>query len=205
MLEKLAADERNEVLIISGRDHHCLEDWFGGLGISLVAAHGMWVKHKGQDWEPTATLTNQWKETIQPVLDVHADRTPGSFVEEKDYSLAWHYRRCEPELANVRVNELIDALQDLTKNLNIGLLNGNKVIEIKDTTINKGFAASIWLTAQQWDFIFCIGDDWTDEDMFAVLPADAYSVKVGVGVSQAHFRVESVQDVHDLLKHMGDT
>jgi trehalose 6-phosphate synthase/phosphatase len=199
ILRKLTDDERNHVIIISGRDRHSLEAWFKDLPVNLVAAHGMWTRDQGGDWEQTETLSNDWKETIRPILDVHTARTPGSFVEEKDYSLAWHYRRCEPELAAVRVSELKDALGDLTSNLNIGLLNGNKVIEIKDTTVNKGRAAGMWLQRNHWDFIFAAGDDWTDEDMFAILPETAFSIKVGVGMSQARYRVESVEDIRAIL------
>ncbi|MDT8390488.1 MAG: bifunctional alpha,alpha-trehalose-phosphate synthase (UDP-forming)/trehalose-phosphatase [Lentisphaeria bacterium] len=202
ILEELAADKRNEVLLISGRDRYCLEDWFGKLDVNLVAAHGMWIRPVGEDWSVTETLTSAWKETIRPVLEVHTARTPGSLIEEKDYSLAWHYRRCEPDMAAVRVSELTDALQDMTKNLNIGLLKGNKVIEIKDTTINKGRAASIWLTRGSWEFIFVAGDDWTDEDMFAIVPPEAFSVKVGTGVSQANYRVDSVKEVHRILRKL---
>ena len=200
ILKKLTADKKNEVLLISGRDRYCLEEWFGKLDLNLVAAHGMWIRPAGEDWSVTETLTNTWKETIRPVLEVHAARTPGSLIEEKDYSLAWHYRRCEPDMAAVRVSELIDALEDMTNNLNIGILKGNKVVEIKDTTINKGRAASIWLTRETWDFIFVAGDDWTDEDMFAIVPPGAFSVKVGTGVSEANYRVDSVKDVHRILE-----
>lgn len=202
ILKTMADDERNHVVIISGRDRHSLEAWFKDLPVNLVAAHGMWTRETGGDWVQTETLSNEWKQTIRPILEIHTARTPGSFVEEKDYSLAWHYRRCEPELAAVRVSELKDALADLTSNLNIGLLNGNKVIEIKDTTVNKGRAAGLWLQhgTEEWDFIFAAGDDWTDEDMFAILPQNAWSVKVGIGMSQARFRVESVEDIRAILK-----
>lgn len=199
MLRTLAEDPRNHVLIISGRDRHCLTEWFGDLPVSLTAAHGMWTRHQGAAWEQVENLNNEWKETIRPMLDVHTARTPGSFLEEKDYSLAWHYRRCELELAAVRVSELKDALSDLTQNLNIGLLTGNKVIEIKDTTVNKGRAASLWLHADAWDFIFAAGDDWTDEDMFAILPDNAWSIKVGSGISEAHYRTDSTKSLRTLL------
>lgn len=198
ILKRLCKNKKNTVVIISGRDRSILEEWFGKLRLNLVAAHGMWIRESGGSWQQIEMLSNSWKETIRPILEIHTSRTPGSFIEEKEYSLAWHYRRCEPELAAVRVNELKDALDDLTRNLNIGMLNGNKVIEIKDITINKGRAASVWLNRVQWDFIFAAGDDWTDEDLFAILPPEAWSVKVGRGISEAKYRVES----HRILRRI---
>ncbi len=204
LLEKFIADDKNTLVIISGRDRDTLQEWFGSLPINLIAGHGMWIRETKGEWKRLELLSNEWKETIRPILEMHTARTPGSFIEEKSYSLAWHYRRCEPELAAVRVNELKDALEDMTSNLNIGLLLGNKVIEIKDTTVNKSRAASIWLNAEEWDFIFAAGDDWTDEDMFNVLPEDAWSVKVGSGISEARFRVDSPDDIRTILKALAE-
>lgn len=199
MLKKLSASEKNTVVILSGREKNTLEEWFGHLPIDLIAGHGMWIRKANHEWEQLEILKADWKETLRPLLEMHTARTPGSFIEEKSYSLAWHYRRCEPELAAVRVNELKDALEDLTGNMNIGLLDGNKVIEIKDMTVNKSRAASIWLNAEDWKFIFSAGDDWSDEDMFSVLPEDAWSVKVGTGISEARYQVDTVEDIRNIL------
>jgi trehalose 6-phosphate synthase/phosphatase len=131
---------------------------------------------------------------------MYVDRTPGSFIEEKDFSLVWHYRNCNAELADVRLKELKDILLSLTANLNIGFMEGKKVIEVKDTNINKGKAALRWISKRRWDFILAIGDDYTDEDMFNVLPDTAYSLKVGFGSSKANFSLGSVREVRKLLE-----
>ena len=199
ILETLCAGGKNTVVIISGRDKGTLEGWFGHLPLNLIGGHGMWIRKENREWKQLEYLQADWKNTLRPLLEMHTARTPGSFIEEKSYSLAWHYRRCEPELAAVRVNELKDALEDLTANMNIGLLDGNKVIEIKDTTVNKSRAASIWLNAAEWDFIFSAGDDWTDEEMFKVLPEDAWSIKVGTGISEARYQVDNVEDIRRIL------
>ena len=98
------------------------------------------------------------------------DRTPGSLIEEKDYSLVWHYRKSEPELASNRARELKEALLQFTTNLGLGVLEGNKVIEVKNAGINKGHAALKWVANEYFDFILAAGDDRTDEDIFHVLP-----------------------------------
>jgi len=83
-------------------------------------------------------------------------------------------------------------------------LSGNKVIEIKDTSVNKGRASSLWLNRNEWGLIFVAGDDWTDEDIFNILPDDAWSIKVGSEVSRARFRVDRTENVRELLKRLAE-
>lgn len=202
LLKSLANNAKNEIVIISGRDRETLNKWFGSIDIGLVAEHGAWIKKRGKDWKTIEPLKNDWKESIRPILELYVDRTPGSFVEEKDFSLVWHHRGSDPELAAVRVGELKDVLMNFTANLNLGLMEGNKLIEIKNVNINKGRAALKWISKKQWDFILAMGDDLTDEDFFAKLPDTAYSIKVGLSSSLAKFYMESVDNVRVLLKNI---
>ncbi|MDX9703743.1 MAG: bifunctional alpha,alpha-trehalose-phosphate synthase (UDP-forming)/trehalose-phosphatase [Candidatus Auribacterota bacterium] len=202
ILGQLCSDTRNELVIISGRDRESLEKWFGKLDIGLVAEHGAWVRERNKNWKLIGPLTSDWKAHIRPLLEVYVDRTPGSLIEEKTFSLVWHYRKVDPELAGVRVSEMTDALLSLTVNRNLDILEGNKVLEIKKMDINKGNAARRWILKKNWDFMFGIGDDWTDEDLFKQLPEYAYSIKVGMAASCAKFNIESVSDVRALLSGM---
>jgi trehalose 6-phosphate synthase/phosphatase len=70
--------------------------------------------------------------------------------------------------------------------------------------VGKGRAALRWISQdeKQWDFIMAAGDDWTDEDLFEVLPASAHSIKVGLGNSHARFNINSVQEMRLLLKEL---
>ncbi len=202
LLKALTRDKKNEVVIVSGRNKESLGKWFEGLDAELIAEHGAWIKEKEKDWETVEPMVSDWKEEIKPILERYGDRTPGSFIEEKDFSLVWHYRKVDPALASARANELKDALLHLTANLNLGVLEGNKVIEIKNVGIHKGQVALRWISKQNWDFILAIGDDWTDEDVFHVLPESAYSIKVGSLPSRAKFNVDSVKDVRSLLQDL---
>lgn len=202
ILHRLSSDERNNLVIISGRDRNILEAWFGKLPIHIVAGHGVWIREKGKDWTLIENVNDEWKEVIRPILEIHVNRTPRSFIEEKEYSLAWHYRKCDPDFAEIRVSELKETLLGLTDNLNIGIFDGNKVLEIKDTTINKGRAAFLWINELQPEYILAIGDDWTDEDMFSILPESAYSIKVGYGSTNANYNLNNVDEVRKLLKNM---
>ena len=196
VLRKLTKNNKNEVVIVSGRDKETLENWLGKLTDGLSGEHGIWIKDDGE-WEKQENLSNEWKEDIRPILELFVDRTPGSFIEEKNYSLAWHYRKVDPALSAVRVGELKDALSHITVNMDVGVLEGNKVIEIKYSAVNKGRAALHWLNKNEWDLIIAIGDDWTDEDIFEVLPKDSYTIKVGHGVSKASYRLPSVKSARE--------
>jgi trehalose 6-phosphate synthase/phosphatase len=202
MLQKLAIVPENEVVIISGRDKTTLTRWLGDVNASLIAEHGAWIKEKGKDWRVLKPLRNDWKDTIRPILELYTDRTPGSSVEEKDFSLVWHFRRSDPELAYLRTQELRDAILNLTANLDIGVFEGSKILEVKNVGISKAHVAELWLRKQKWDFILAAGDDYTDEDLFSVLPEDAYSIKVGYSTSKARFNLESVDEFRLLLERL---
>lgn len=199
LLSKLAADERNQVYVISGRDRKSLEKWIGSLDVGIIAEHGVWIKIFGEEWKTIFPPNDDRKKEIQPVLQFFTDRTPGSFVEEKDYSLVWHYRKVNPALAGVRVNELKEYLLNLTGNLSIGVLDGNKVVEIKNNNINKGSAANYVINLTKPDFIFSVGDDVTDEDMFRELQGDAVTVRVGFVPTNADYNLRSPKEVRTLL------
>jgi trehalose 6-phosphate synthase/phosphatase len=198
----LSSDSKNTVVIISGRDKATLEKWLGHLNVAFVAEHGGFIKQKGKDWQCTQPSISDWKDTIRPILELYSDRTPASFVEEKSFSLVWHYRRADPGLANIRTQELKGALLNLTENLGVGVFEGNKILEVKNHGINKGRASELWISEQSWDFLLAAGDDYTDEEMFAILPNEAYSIKVGIHVSKARFNVDTVEKIRLLLKEI---
>ncbi len=202
ILESLSKEPGNTVVIISGRDKTTLTEWLGSLDVALVAEHGAWFKQPGEKWQCMQPLESEWKDTIRPILELYSDRTAGSSVEEKDFSLVWHYRRADPELASVREQELRGTLLNLTENLDVGVFEGNKILEIKKLGINKGRAAEIWLERKKWDFLLAAGDDYTDEEMFNVLPDGAYSIKIGLNISKAMFNVDTFKEFRSLLKKL---
>ncbi len=199
LLDKISDDKRTDLVIVSGRDKASMQHWFADRNYTLITDHGVWMRRKGKNWKMLELLKNEWKENIRPILQTYADRTPGAFVEEKEYSLAWHYRKTDPELAHQRVMELTAVLTSLIANNGLAVLEGSKVIEIKSSNVNKGRAAARLLAGSNYDFIFAIGDDWTDEYMFEELPEEAYSVKVGYKKTNARFYVQDSTLVRDLL------
>ena len=141
LLAGLSGTAGNEVMIVSGRPCRDLEEWFGGLPMALVAEHGVWLRPKGGEWRMLKAMTAEWKERVRPILQVCVDRLPGALLEEKEFSLAWHYRQADPELASRRARELLDALAGFTRNVDVQVLEGNKVLEVRNTGVSKGTAA----------------------------------------------------------------
>lgn len=139
---------------------------------------------------------------LQPILKVYADRLPGSFVEEKEFSIVWHYRSADPELASVLVKELTDDLIHFTANVDVQVLQGNKLVEIRNAGVNKATAGMYFLSKDRFDFILAVGDDLTDEDLFKVLPQEAYSIKIGISPSYAKFNLRDHMEVRKLIEEI---
>jgi trehalose 6-phosphate synthase/phosphatase len=200
LLKALTHDKANHVVMISGRKHETLEEWLGQLPLDLIAEHGAWHKKYGEDWQRIPGLTAHWKQDIMPILDTFMDRTPGSFIEEKSYSLVWHYRKVETGLGELRANELMNTLRYFTSDIGLQILPGDKVIEIKNMEINKGKATLAWLQESEFDFTLAIGDDHTDEDIFKALPQEAVTIKVGSQVSAAKYYLRNHHEVRAFLR-----
>jgi trehalose 6-phosphate synthase/phosphatase len=201
-LATLGSDPANQITIISGRPRRTLEDWFGQLPLSLIAEHGVWLRRRGADWRILKAMTAEWKNRVRPILQLYVDRLPGALLEEKEFSLAWHYRQADPEQASQRAKELIDDLAAFTRNIDVQVFEGNKVIELRNTGVTKGTAAIEWLAGQIPDFILGIGDDRTDEDLFRALPASAFSVCVGLSKTAARYYISSPTGVRKMLREM---
>ncbi len=203
LLHALTDLPRTRVVIISGHDRHTLEKWLGHLPVDFIAEHGVWLRPAGGEWELYQALRNDWLREMRPVLELYVARTAGSFIEEKDYSLVWHYRRADAELGDVRARELLSHLSFMTANTELQVLEGNKVLEIKAAGINKGNAAARWLARYPAGFALALGDDRTDEDTFRALPPEAYTARVGTDArSLARFHLAGPAEVRQLLRRL---
>lgn len=200
IIKKLTDDPLNTVVIISGRDKETLGRWFkSNTKIHFIAEHGVWLKNPDSDWYMMEQINNDWKSSVSQILEYYVDQTPNTFIEKKNFSLVWHYRKADPDLGIQRSWELKDQLRNLTANLNLEIMDGDKVIEIKYSGINKGRAAKSKIGNDAYDFILALGDDWTDEYTFEALPEKAYTIKVGTKTTRASLYIESVDMVRELL------
>ena len=201
LLGDLAARPRTELHVVSGRARETLESWLGGLPLALHAEHGFWSRALGStDWIASAEVAGEWREPALAILRDITARTPGSLVEVKSVALAWHYRMADQEAGAHRANELRLHLTQLLSNQPVEILAGHKVIEIRPHGIHKGrIVPPLPPERLATTTVLAIGDDRTDEDLFAALPPDAITIRVGPGQTQARFRLENVAAVRALL------
>lgn len=203
-VKKLAANDNNTVVIITGRDKDYISRWFGEMNVHIFAEHGSFLKEPNSTgWVSLFSGDQSWKEEIKPILEAYVEKANGSHLEEKVSSLAWHYRNVDPEYGFTVMRELLDSLKNrITPEMNIHVLDGKKVIEIKQNGCDKGSACKRMIQDKDYEFILSIGDDITDEDMFNSLPPDAYSFKVGYGLTHAKMNLQSPLDVIHLLSKL---
>ena len=199
VLRALQGDPRNLVAIVSGRDRHTLEQWLGDSGCMLVAEHGSWLREAagGPWWTMHSELKSDWKplrhslsmSSNRPWLLAGGESSPWSGIT------AWQIRNLD-----CGRRELSSQLQGRLAGTGLQAQNGNKIIEVKWADVHKGKAASHLLErAPQSDFILAIGDDRTDEDVFATIPPEQWSIKVGAGFSAARFSLSTPAEVLQLL------
>jgi len=202
VLERLVAQRGNRVAILSGRPRAHLEMWFGQIpALWLAAEHGAILRDPAtREWQTPVPLAADWKGRVLPVLEHFVDRTPGSFVEEKDYALVWHHRMSDPEFGEWLANELAANLEEMLAESELRAVRGQKSIEVRLTWANKGEAALRLLDGADWGFILGLGDDRTDEDLFERLPPEAFTIKVGDGPTLARYRLAAPAAVRSLLE-----
>ena len=201
LLDQLQAEKNTTLAIISGRDKDTFDSWFGNKNYNLISDHGVWW-FSDKKWKALERVKTDWMENIMPILETFVDRTPGTFIETKKYSLAWHYRMADPELAKIRTIELNTVLTSMVANNELSILQGNKVIEIKSSNVNKGRAMNQILLQKKYDFIAIAGDDWTDEYMFDEAPERAYTLKVGLENTKAKYHIKSHERILELLSKL---
>ncbi|KAK2741345.1 threalose-6-phosphate phosphatase [Myotisia sp. PD_48] len=199
-LKSLAADPKNSVWIISGRDQNFLEEWMGHISeLGLSAEHGCFIRTPGtEDWINLAEKADMgWQKEVLDIFQYFTERTQGSFIERKRVALTWHYRRADPEYGAFQAKECRSQLEKMVASKwDIEIMAGKANLEVRPTFVNKGAIASRLVDECQYrvgrepEFVLCLGDDFTDEDMFRALKASdlpqerVFSVTVGASSKQ---------------------
>jgi len=200
LLEKLSIADSNTLIIISGRERGTLDKWLTNKKWLLIAEHGAVVRLDGV-WATTQILDQEINGPVLEVVEAYSDRVPGSLIERKEFSLAWHYRNSDPESSFQLASELFDTLITLTANSRLQVLKGNKVIEVRPINVNKGIIAKV-VDLGEFDFILAMGDDTTDEDMFRSLPEHAVSVRIGSQASSAKFNIVNQKKAIEFIQQL---
>lgn len=204
VLKELSNEKQNDVVIISGRNRAFLEKWFGGFRMHLVAEHGAMARSEAGEWSSRLSYNNEWKEAIRSIMEPYVKRCAHTFIEIKEFSIVWHFRSAIPEQAKLRAAELLTELNEYTRHLDLQVLTGNKIIEVRKHGIHKGIAIQHLIQARNYDFILAAGDDNTDEDMFKELAdkSNCYTIKIGSTASFAAYNLSSPYMMVALLQNM---
>ncbi|CAO2654165.1 Nn.00g108980.m01.CDS01 [Neocucurbitaria sp. VM-36] len=216
-LKTLAADPNNSVWIISGRDQAFLDEWMGHITeLGLSAEHGSFMRHpRSEDWENLTEKTDMsWQSEVIDVFQHYTERTQGSFIERKKIALTWHYRRADPEYGAFQARECQKHLErTVAKKYDVEVMTGKANLEVRPRFVNKGEIAKRLVLeygdgpGEAPEFVLCLGDDFTDEDMFrslrqSKLPTDhVFSVTVGASSKQtlASWHLVEPSDVISVL------
>ena len=206
LLARLAGDEHSTVALISGRSRADLERWFAGIpNLWIAAEHGAILRSPiSGTWEqPHHDASDEWKKCVYPILEHFVDRTPGSFIEEKEFSLVWHYRMADPEFGDWLANDLVANLDHMLAESPVKAVKGQKTVEVKSLWANKGLVYSrLLLSDVVPDFIMAAGDDVTDEDLFTRLPESAWTIHVGRNESRAKYYLSNPDEMVALLAQL---
>jgi trehalose 6-phosphate synthase/phosphatase len=203
ILMQLVGNPQIHLFIITGRGYQDIDKLLDHFPINIIAEHGAMIKEMGV-WKKQLINNILWKKTIIPILNQITLRCPESFVEEKYFSLAWHYRNSESQSGFAHSRELISILEKIIHYYNLKILDGNKVVEILTKEVGKGRAVKKLFEQDIYDFILSIGDDATDEEMFEFFlnNTNAFTIKVGNGNTFAKYKIAGIDDVVLLLKHL---
>ncbi|KAJ2344670.1 Trehalose-6-P synthase/phosphatase complex synthase subunit, partial [Coemansia sp. RSA 2618] len=238
-LRRLAAQPRTLVYVVSGRIRAHMERWFEDIDVGLVAEHGLFYRHPQAalalmprspqvaaggdsakrrldgDWLCLVEHTDpQWREAVLPLFQHYTERTPGSFIEEKEIDITWHYRNTDPEFGLWQANELKINLERVLSHLPLIIVNGNKTVEVRPSSVDKAYALRAImndLDGVDLGFVMSIGDGRGDENVFTYLnnelkdtPALITST-VGRKSTQAKYYLPNVDSVLSILSKLADS
>ncbi|MGI9293221.1 MAG: bifunctional alpha,alpha-trehalose-phosphate synthase (UDP-forming)/trehalose-phosphatase [Pseudomonadales bacterium] len=193
-----------DVYIISGRKNETLGEWFANYNFTLIAEHGNRFKLAGEtQWRSLNPATDfSWKTTVLEIFQHYEGSTPGSFVEDKQSALVWHYRQADPEFGAWKAHQLLGDMYEMLANFPVEIHHGKRIVEVSSIHVNKGAALEHFIKRNNYDCILCAGDDQTDEAMFKVECAELASIKVGEGDSLADYRIPEPVHFRQLLEQM---
>ncbi|KAE8721688.1 putative alpha,alpha-trehalose-phosphate synthase 9 [Hibiscus syriacus] len=221
VLNNLCSDPKNTVFIVSGRGQNSLSDWFVQCeNIGIAAEHGYFIRwSRSSKWETIPVAADfGWKRIAEPVMKLYAEATDGSYIESKESALVWHYQDAPPDFGSCQAKELLDHLESVLANEPVVVKRGRQIVEVKAQGVTKGFVTEKILSTMTSngkppDFVLCIGDDRSDEDMFETIsnaacisslpvPPEVFACTVGQKPSKASYYLHDTSDVLSLLRSL---
>ncbi|XP_010245192.1 PREDICTED: alpha,alpha-trehalose-phosphate synthase [UDP-forming] 5-like [Nelumbo nucifera] len=219
ILNSLCRDPKNVVFVVSGRDKKTLTEWFSSCErLGIAAEHGYFLRlNHDEEWETCVSVADfDWKQIAEPVMKLYTETTDGSTIETKESALVWHYQYADPDFGSCQAKELLDHLESVLANEPVSVKSGQHIVEVKPQGVTKGVIAERLLATMQQkgmlpDFILCIGDDRSDEDMFEVITgamtgpslspvAEVFACTVGQKPSKAKYYLEDTTEIVRMLQ-----
>ncbi|CAI9092875.1 OLC1v1028227C1 [Oldenlandia corymbosa var. corymbosa] len=217
IIDALSSDPKNTVFIVSGRGRTSLGEWLAPCeSLGIAAEHGYFLRwNKTSEWESLASDLD-WKAIVEPIMRHYTEATDGSYIEMKESALVWHHQGAGPDFGSCQAKELLDHLENVLANEPVVVKRGQHIVEVKPQGVTKGLVAEKVLNmmvnkGKPPDFVLCIGDDRSDEDMFesilstvsgSALPSapNIFACTVGQKPSKAKYYLDDTVDVLRLLK-----
>jgi trehalose 6-phosphate phosphatase len=183
--------DRFPTVVISGREQADVEARLEGLGLfAVIGNHGI------EPWEAREAYRGQsarWTVALRPLLE----RCQGAWIEDKQYSVAVHYRQSRDPLAARRA--ILSAASSLR---DARVVTGKRVCNIVPATApDKGTALAMARESLGCDTAIYVGDDDTDEDVFRLRPEwPLLTVRVGRRRdTRARFHLRDQREIDQLL------
>nr|XP_027084685.1 alpha,alpha-trehalose-phosphate synthase [UDP-forming] 5-like [Coffea arabica]XP_027084686.1 alpha,alpha-trehalose-phosphate synthase [UDP-forming] 5-like [Coffea arabica] len=222
ILNNLCRDPKNVVFIVSGKERKTLTQWFSSCErLGIAAEHGYFVRpEQNAEWETCIAVPDfYWKQIAEPVMQLYTETTDGSFIDTKESALVWNYQYADPDFGSCQAKELQDHLESVLNNEPVSVKSGQHIVEVKPQGVNKGLIAERLLATMRQkqllpDFVLCIGDDRSDEDMFEVIMravanaslspvAEVFACTVGQKPSKAKYYLEDTPEILRMLQGLG--
>lgn len=221
MLKTLCADQKNTVFIVSGRGKGSLNKWFSPCPkLGIAAEHGYFLRWpQNEEWD-VCGLSSEfgWMKIAEPVMKQYTEATDGSYIEAKESSLVWQYGDADRGFGSCQAKEMLDHLESVLANEPVAVKRGQFIVEVKPQEVSKGHVAqrifsSMVENGRKADFVLCIGDDRSDEDMFEIfgnatlnniLPPNisVFPCTVGQKPSKARYYLDDTSQVINLLEYL---
>lgn len=203
LIEKLAG--RMHVYVVTGRALKDIRMRVPLKGVEYAGNHGMeWTREgKAHHNRTSARALEDIRDALRAAKTLSG--IPGAFVENKKYSVSFHYRN----VAAANVGEFMRAAKAIIWPIvargRVEVLEQKKVLEIRVRGANKGeFVRSVLKKLPKETLALYVGDDRTDEDAFRALP-HGITVHVGdKGESAAQYAVHAQANVVQFLAMLLD-
>jgi trehalose 6-phosphate phosphatase len=203
-LDRLLARTSGALALVSGRSLNDIDLIFAPKQFPAIGGHGAEMRIS-RDSEAVATHAPPMDKELKLRLAAIAKLSPGILLEDKGYSLALHYRLAPH--AEKAIYEAVSLIRADLPNAPIEVLPGKCVCEIKHSGFTKATGVLELMTHEPFKGrrpIF-IGDDVTDETVFAIMPdlgGLAFSVGRRAQGVAGHF--DEPRDVREWLAHLLD-